>query len=473
MIPYLAKTILCAAIFALTYKLLLEKERMHLFNRIYLLSALAASLFIPAITLHVSSAAMPFTEDYISDLPLLEQSSIFQAIPAAHKNNYSITALQIVYAVVTIILASRFLINLAVILSRRRKNPTVPYKNSSIVLHNENLAPHSFLNFLFLNAADYKNGAVENEILLHEYAHIQQRHSYDILFVEILKIVFWFNPLIVFFRKALQLNHEFLADEAVIRSCSNIAGYQLLLISKATANKAFQLTSPFTYSITKKRLVMMTKTKSPGVAVLKQAAVILVMALSIMLFSTVTHAQNEPGVSGKRQLEVPATKQGVPTEQLDEYARIVNSMKNEKGFPSFQKISAEDKGRLETIFLAMSREQQQKQTVLFMPAPPPLARVVPTEEQIALWKTNKAYGIWVNNKRVTNSELNNYKNTDFAQVFVSKLSKNAVNYGKHYYQVDLMTTEQYEIYYKKTMETKSKYQMYIRVQKKANADTTK
>ena len=56
------------------------------------------------------------------------------------------------------------------------------------------------------------------------------------------------------------------------------------------------------------------------------------------------------------------------------------------------------------------------------------------------------YGIWIDEKRVNNDVLKNYVNTDFAQVFVSKLMKNAINYGKHYYQVDLMTNDHYRDY---------------------------
>lgn len=111
----------------------------------------------------------------------------------------------------------------------------------------------------------------------------------------------------------------------------------------------------------------------------------------------------------------------------------------------------------------MSKEQQAKQIVIFTPAPPPLPKSIPTKEQIESWKNSKIYGVWIDEKRVSNTELNNYTNTDFAQLFVSKLEKNAVNYGKHYYQVNLMTTDYYATYYKQTIESKKKYYMGIRM----------
>ena len=71
---------------------------------------------------------------------------------------------------------------------------------------------------------------------------------------------------------------------------------------------------------------------------------------------------------------------------------------------------------------------------------------LPKEEQIKSFKDSKKYGVWIDKKRVNNEILNNYKNTDFSQLFVSRLAKNAKNYGKHYYQVDLMTNEYYDNY---------------------------
>jgi hypothetical protein len=110
----------------------------------------------------------------------------------------------------------------------------------------------------------------------------------------------------------------------------------------------------------------------------------------------------------------------------------------------------------------MTRSQQRKQMVFFLPSPPPLPRIVPTNAQLDSWQDSKKYGIWIDEKRVNNSVLANSKANDFAQVFVSKLGKNTVNYGKHYYQVNLMTTEYYDNYYKLSMNNKNEYLMWIR-----------
>ena len=464
MTNYIIKVILCSAVFLLSYKLILEKEKMHLFNRFYLLSSLLLSFVIPIITFSSSKPALPVSENEYLITNILQDNALIQILPPEQSTNYIFSILLTIYVTITTLLLFRFIINLRKIVSKTLTHLTIPYKNSKIVLINEDLTPHSFFNYLFINNKQYET--MENEILVHEYAHIYQKHSYDILLIEILQAVFWFNPVILFYRKAIQLNHEYLADEAVLNTTENISSYQYLLIDKANKNKTYNLTSQFNYSITKKRLLMMTKTKSLRNTLWRQIAILPILALSIFAFSTRTFAQDSLNVPPTKQSITPSTQEGVTQELLNEYEQIVNKTKNEKGFPAWSKFSEADKNRLETIYLSMSKDQQVKQIVIFTPAPPPLPRVTPTLSQIEAWKNSKVYGLWINEQRVSNSVLANYKNTDFAQVFVSKLGKNTVNYGKHYYQVDLMTTEHYNTYYKQTIENKKKYYMGIRMGKK-------
>lgn len=107
---------------------------------------------------------------------------------------------------------SRFLIQLKsirMLVKSHRKIDNVGY---TLVLLKDDVLPFTFLNYFFVSQKQYNESALEPEILEHELAHIQQRHSCDILFIEILKCVFWFNPILVLYKKAIELNHEFLAD---------------------------------------------------------------------------------------------------------------------------------------------------------------------------------------------------------------------------------------------------------------------
>ena len=209
----------------------------------------------------------------------------------------------------------------------------------------------------------------------------------------------------------------------------------------------------------------MTKTKSFRNSLCKQMAVVPLLGMAVFFFSTITIAQDKTEAVQPKQIVVPSTSEGATPAQLAEYNEMVDKAKNDKGRPVEYKISKDDEERLLSLFLLMSKEQQAQQMIVFRSSPPPMKKTKPTEEQIESWKDAKIYGVWIDGKRVRNEELNSYTNTDFGQLFVSKLEKNAKNYGKHFYQVDLMTNEHYEAYYKRVIVGENKYYMNFRLNK--------
>jgi len=296
MITYVIKIILCSALFLILYKVLFEREKMHLFNRFYLLSALVLSLVIPLMTFNSSTPVLPAVEKAILNNKVLTGIYYVQQQPPVDNTDYYSLILLSIYLTITILLFYKFIINLAAIFNKISHNTIVLSEDVRIVLINEDLIPHSFLNYIFVNKEDYSSGGVENEVLIHELLHVKQKHSLDILFVEVIQVFFWFNPFLFFYKKAIRLNHEFLADEAVINTCHNIVNYQYLLINKAKKQSWSILTSPFNYLTTKKRLIMMTKTRSFVRSMCKQVAVIPVLAVSIFLFSTKSFAQKHTNI---------------------------------------------------------------------------------------------------------------------------------------------------------------------------------
>ena len=147
-----------------------------------------------------------------------------------------------------------------------------------LVLVKQNILPHTFLNYIFVNKQEHKNQVIEDELYTHELAHVHQHHTLDVLFIELLKTVFWFNPLVYVYKKAIQLNHEFLADETVVNAAYNVITYQQLLLQKATTGHTFALASNLNFAITKKRLLMMTKTTPRLLATVKQLAIVPLLA---------------------------------------------------------------------------------------------------------------------------------------------------------------------------------------------------
>jgi hypothetical protein len=190
-----------------------------------------------------------------------------------------------IYGMAVVALLIRFAKNSLHISHLVTKNTIVNYQDTKLVLIDEEVTPHSFLNYVFINKDAYQSGGVEPQIICHEQAHVRQLHSLDVIFVELLQVVFWFNPFIPFYRKAIQLNHEFLADEAVIESYRDTSAYQYLLLAKASQCGSLYLTSQFNYLITKKRLIMMTKNTSAKIAFYKKLAMVPLLATAIFLFS--------------------------------------------------------------------------------------------------------------------------------------------------------------------------------------------
>ncbi|MEX1014872.1 MAG: M56 family metallopeptidase, partial [Candidatus Paceibacterota bacterium] len=121
-----------------------------------------------------------------------------------------------------------------------------------VVLLSEDTTPHTFQNMIFLNKRRYLNGEIPQEVIVHEMTHARQKHSLDILFVEFLKILFWFNPLIYLYKNAILLNHEFLADEAVLAQGNNVKDYQKVLLKSLLIQPSHRLASTLNYSLTKK-----------------------------------------------------------------------------------------------------------------------------------------------------------------------------------------------------------------------------
>lgn len=455
MITYIFKTILCSALLFLIYHHFLENEKMHRFNRFYLLFAITFSFIVPLITIKTKVLGLTISETI--NLPeTILQNSLPQQITPSINDSFSLSIiLLLIYVTVTAFLFCRFIVNISAIFFKIRNNNSVKYLNAKLILTKESQVPHSFLNYIFVHFKDFECGTIEKEILSHELTHVKQKHSMDILFIELIMIFAWINPLLFIYRKAVQLNHEFLADEFVVNKFSDTQTYQLLLFDKATKTNNLLLSSPFNYLLTKKRLIMMSKKTSLKVAILKQMALIPVIVVTGFLFTTKTVAQDLTRVA---QEQKSSTQNGVSQELLKEYQDLLDKYKRttKDGKEGYSlNLNQVDRERLETIFFQMSKEQQSNQKFVFVPrSSMVLPKIVPTKEQLESFKDPKKYGVWIDGLQVSNKELDRYKNTDFAFMSESKLMKNAINYGKYDSQVNLMTNEGYQTYYDKTLSEK-------------------
>ena len=286
MIDFLIKSSISLFVLLVIYHLVLENEKMHQFNRFYLLFAIAFSLTIPFVTIEV---IQEITSPISNQNNIKIEAETMTIVDDS--TNYWMFLIYTLYILITSILLIRFVRNILKLRSKAKSTTNIDYKEAQLVLVKEKTLPYTFLNSIFVNETEYHTRKIEDELYTHELIHVTQKHTLDILLIETLKVLFWFNPIFIFYKKAIQLNHEFLADEKVVQSYNNVPFYQNLLIAKANANPTYYLASNLNYSVTKKRLIMMTKTTSVTRAVLKKGIIVPVLTALIFSLSTKVVAQ--------------------------------------------------------------------------------------------------------------------------------------------------------------------------------------
>jgi beta-lactamase regulating signal transducer with metallopeptidase domain len=223
---------------------------------------------------------------------LIQGEAIVENSPQVFTFQFILIALFIIISSIVLI---RFILNILRILNKILKCKKVDYSKTSLVLVEEKTLPYSFFKYIFVNQADYENGKIEKELLIHEEAHCLQYHSIDIIIIELLNIFLWFNPAIWLFRKSILLNHEYYADNKVLIYRDPI-DYQQLLLNILLRNNSNYLVSNFKYSFIKSRINMMTISNPLHKSILRKFSAIsifLVMAIT-MTFSQEIEKVNVP-----------------------------------------------------------------------------------------------------------------------------------------------------------------------------------
>lgn len=376
MLIYLLKTTFCLLLFLGFYHLVLEKEKMHRFNRFYLLGSIVFAFLIPSFTITVSPTE--FIEPIVQEYQMVDQMQI-TSIASAEKTeiNY-MNYVYGLYLLISGILLFYFVKSLHKILLKTRKNEKVNYYTATVILLKEKILPHTFLKYIFINKNEYINDKSEQLILTHELAHVKQKHSLDVLFIELLLIAFWFIPLFRFYKKAIQLNHEFLADDAVIKTHKNISEYQHLLLNVSTQENNIYLASNLNYSLTKKRLLMMTTPSSKTKILLKKLLVLPLTAGFIFAFAQRVEAQEKK--NEKPQVVVVETEEnGISEKEMIEYKALFNASEKTKIY------KLKDTEKMVSLYIKMSKKQQQSVTDIrkVIAPPPPKLDLVLTYNKLA------------------------------------------------------------------------------------------
>ena len=287
---YDAKVAVLIIVFYMFYRLMLSHETFHRVNRVVLLLTAVASFVLPlcVITLHKTVR--------MEAVPTVSVGDLQMEVAADAGPVWWQMLLPLIFIIGVVATLGHTLTSILKVWLLIRRSEQHPQPDGTIVCvtGNAEVSPFSWMHYIVMNRSDYaeQNAA----ILAHERGHIRLRHSWDLLLVDTLTALQWFNPAMWMLRSDLRAIHEYEADGAVLSLGINARQYQYLLISKASGIGGYSIANGISHSTLKNRITMMLHKKSERRSLLKLLALIPIVGLALALNArTVTdYVYDEP-----------------------------------------------------------------------------------------------------------------------------------------------------------------------------------
>ena len=292
-LTYDLKVAVLIAVFYMFYRLMLARETFHRVNRIVLLRTALASYMLPlcVITMHktVKMEGLPMVT--LDDLQM--DAVIAESVAETPLWQILLSTLFIIGMVVTLSHTLMSMFRILMLIKRCEKH----LQSDGIticVTENAQIAPFSWMHYIVMNRNDYE--ILDSAILAHERGHIRLHHSWDLLLVDTLTALQWFNPAMWMLRSDLRAIHEYEADGAVLSQGINARQYQYLLITKAEGIGGYSIANGINHSALKNRITMMTNKTSKNSRMLKLLALIPIVGITLAINArTVTdYVYDEP-----------------------------------------------------------------------------------------------------------------------------------------------------------------------------------
>lgn len=277
-IIYSLKAITAGYAFYLVYHFLMKRDTKFRVSRIYLLLSLALSIILPVMSIpgnykYLAAGISP--EFSLSEVIIIPEDNIVAD---------NISLISLIYFIISALLLFRFIYRIAIIAALKHESKKQNINNISYFNITKDLPAFTFLNMIFLNKKNYNQRDIEI-ILAHEYVHARMYHSLDILFVELLQIVFWFNPALFLYRNALSSIHEYESDRHVLGTGTSFDEYGMLIIKESLNEKSVAFSNNFNSSIIKRRIAMMKRKETGSLSILKPTAGLVIMLALVFVFN--------------------------------------------------------------------------------------------------------------------------------------------------------------------------------------------
>ncbi|MFA9187945.1 M56 family metallopeptidase [Flavobacterium sp. FBOR7N2.3] len=297
---YLIKASGLIGLFYFAYFLLLRKETFFSGNRWFLLLGLITSSVLPLFFITKIIWVEPTTDSLnLSDIHRVISATAIENITtnktSITNNGFEINyywVLEIVYSIGILALLIKFAFEFYTLRKIIKDKTIHKQANFNFINVTENIAPFSYFNYIVYNSSLYTTIELEN-ILEHEKVHSEQKHSVDVLISRLFCVIFWFNPFIWLYKKAIAQNLEFIADKETAKKITDKKAYQYTLLKITTEKNCVALTNHFYQSLIKKRIIMLNKNESNKRNSWKYAIVLPILGAFLFFFQIKVVAQEK------------------------------------------------------------------------------------------------------------------------------------------------------------------------------------
>lgn len=305
MLHYILQIFAFQLFFLIVYDVFLKRETFFNWNRIYLILTALLSVILPFIKIKSFSNVVP--NGYLISLPevLIGQSTIQQtsilSLEPILLNTQVFWFWSLLFYLGVVITSILFICKITKLLILIYKNPKRKVGNLLIVIVKNSNDAFSFFNRIFIGDSIKKEDRAI--ILKHEAIHVKQKHSLDLLFFEVLRILFWFNPLVYIYQSRVASLHEFIADSEAIKYQDKSNYYQNLLSHVFETKNVSFINSFYKQSLIKKRIIMLGKSQS------KQYQLLKYVLLIPMVFTMLIYTSCEKSESNLNNSKLTLTEQ--------------------------------------------------------------------------------------------------------------------------------------------------------------------
>lgn len=359
---FVAKSSGLLILFYLAYHFLLRKETFFNSNRWFLLIGLITSVALPFLVYTKIVWVDP------TPLPNFNYSPTY--VPQSSEKETFVIDWNLVSLAIYAIGFSAFMIKFALdfyslnsVLKGKKVQQQADFKFIDI---KENIAPFSYFDYIVYNSSMYSESELEN-ILEHEKVHSDQNHTIDVLISRIFCVLFWFNPIIWLYKKAILQNLEFIADREATKNISDKKAYQYTLLKITTHESCVAITNHFYQSLIKKRIVMLNKNQSKKWNYWKYYTIIPALVAFVFLFQIKVIAQEK---ESKENIEVAEKTDPVDVYKINKHTtdqdlkEIAEDLKqNYNADVVISNVKRNSKEELTSIRIDINKENEQTQTL--------------------------------------------------------------------------------------------------------------